>query len=85
MEVPRNGTFAEISVPRALLLEEIPEIVDDFRRAARNALDAGFDGVEIHAANGYLIQQFMCDGSNQRTDQYGGDEKGYIDYPFLPA
>lgn len=67
-----TGKFAEISTPRALRLEEIPAIIADYRRAARNAIDAGFDGVEIHAANGYLIQQFLSDGSNQRTDSYGG-------------
>lgn len=58
--------------PRALTLEEIPGIVEQFRSGARNALEAGFDGVEIHAANGYLIDQFLRDGSNQRTDAYGG-------------
>ena len=63
-----NGTFAEISTPRALTLEEIPAIVDDYRKAARNAINAGFDGVEIHGANGYLIQQFLSDASNKRTD-----------------
>ena len=67
-----TGAFAEIETPRALLREEIPGIIADYRRAARNALDAGFDGVEIHAANGYLIQQFLSDQSNQRTDDYGG-------------
>lgn len=59
-------------VPRALETDEIPGIVEDFRRAAENAKRAGFDGVEIHAANGYLFDQFLHDGSNQRTDQYGG-------------
>ncbi|MCL7707408.1 alkene reductase, partial [Enterobacter kobei] len=58
--------------PRALETHEIPGIVEDFRRAAINAKRAGFDGVEIHAANGYLFDQFLHDGSNQRTDQYGG-------------
>ena len=67
-----NGTFAEISTPRALFLEEIPGIINDYRQAARNAIDAGFDGVEIHAANGYLIHQFLSDSSNLRTDIYGG-------------
>ncbi len=60
------------AIPRALLLEEIPGIINDFRQAARNAIEAGFDGVEIHGANGYLIDQFMRDGSNLRTDEYGG-------------
>jgi len=64
--------FVETSTPRALTLEEIPDIVRDYAHAARNAIDAGFDGVEIHAANGYLIDQFLKTGSNQRTDDYGG-------------
>jgi 2,4-dienoyl-CoA reductase-like NADH-dependent reductase (Old Yellow Enzyme family) len=59
-------------VPRALETHEIPMIVEDFRKAAANAKRAGFDGVEIHAANGYLFDQFLHDGSNKRTDQYGG-------------
>jgi N-ethylmaleimide reductase len=58
--------------PRGLALEEIPNIVEQFRVAAHNALLAGFDGVEIHGANGYLLDQFLRDGSNQRTDAYGG-------------
>jgi N-ethylmaleimide reductase len=58
--------------PRALDTSELPGIVEDYRKAARNALEAGFDGVEIHAANGYLLDQFIRDGSNQRTDAYGG-------------
>ncbi len=60
------------TVPRALSKTEIAAIVDDFRKAAANAIAAGFDGVEIHGANGYLIDQFLRDGSNQRTDEYGG-------------
>jgi N-ethylmaleimide reductase len=67
-----NGTFADVSQPRALELSEIPGIIDDFRRAAKNALEAGFDGVEIHGANGYLLDQFAKDGANKRTDAYGG-------------
>lgn len=67
-----NGTFTEIGTPRELLLEEIPKIIDDYKRATQNAMEAGFDGVEIHAANGYLIQQFLSDKSNHRTDEYGG-------------
>ena len=58
--------------PRALALEEIPTIVEQFRLAAHNALLSEFDGVEIHGANGYLLDQFLRDGSNQRTDAYGG-------------
>ena len=67
-----NGTFTDISEPRALELSEIPGIIEDFRRGAANAVEAGFDGVEIHGANGYLLDQFAKDGSNKRTDQYGG-------------
>jgi len=64
-------TFVDTSEPRALDAEEIPGIVQDYRHAAMNAITAGFDGVEIHAANGYLIDQFLKTGSNQRTDDYG--------------
>lgn len=58
--------------PRALTVEDILEIVDDYAHAAENALAAGFDGVEIHSANGYLLDEFLRDGSNQRSDEYGG-------------
>jgi N-ethylmaleimide reductase len=68
-------TFVDTSEPRALDATELPGIVQDYRHAARNAIDAGFDGVEIHAANGYLIDQFLKTGSNQRTDAYGGSVK----------
>lgn len=59
-------------VPRALETAELPGIVADYRKAAQNCVEAGFDGVEIHAANGYLLDQFIRDGSNQRADTYGG-------------
>src|SRR4051812_13918329 len=64
--------FAEVSEPRALELSEIPGILRDYEQAARHAKQAGFDGVEIHAANGYLLDQFMKDGANKRSDAYGG-------------
>ncbi len=67
-----TGTMAEIGTPRALELTEIAGIIEDYRTATRNAMQAGFDGVEIHAANGYLIHQFLSDGANHRTDNYGG-------------
>lgn len=67
-----QGGFADVSEPRALALEEIPGVVEQFRTAASNAIRAGFDGVEVHAANGYLIDQFLRDGSNTRQDAYGG-------------
>lgn len=61
--------------PRALTLEEIPGVIEEYAHATRNALAAGFDGVEIHAANGYLLDQFLRDSTNKRTDIYGGDKK----------
>lgn len=64
--------FEDVSEPRALGIEEIPALIADYVRAARNAIAAGFDGVELHAANGYLIDQFLRDGSNHRDDAYGG-------------
>jgi len=64
--------FAEVSAPRALETDEIPGVVASYAVAAANAKRAGFDGVEIHGANGYLIDQFLKDGSNHRTDIYGG-------------
>jgi 2,4-dienoyl-CoA reductase-like NADH-dependent reductase (Old Yellow Enzyme family) len=62
----------EYPTPRALETDEIPAIVEAYRKGAENAKAAGFDGVEIHGANGYLLEQFLLDGSNQRSDQYGG-------------
>jgi len=67
-----NNAFAEVSEPRALELSEIPGIIDSYKRGAANAIEAGFDGVEIHGANGYLLDQFAKDGANRRTDAYGG-------------
>jgi N-ethylmaleimide reductase len=64
--------FVDVSMPRALDLAELPGIVDDFRHAAGCAIQAGFDGVELHAAHGYLLDAFLRDGSNHRRDQYGG-------------
>ena len=67
-----TGAFAETSEPRALTIDDIGLILEDYRSGARAALEAGFDGVEIHAANGYLIEQFLKSSTNQRTDEYGG-------------
>ncbi len=61
-----------VSLPRAMTLEDIQTTIQDFKHAAQCAKDAGFDGIEIHAANGYLIDQFIRDKTNQRDDQYGG-------------
>ncbi|KAK9167768.1 hypothetical protein Scep_002959 [Stephania cephalantha] len=70
------------SPPRRLKTEEIPLIINDFRLAARNAIEAGFDGVEIHGANGYLIDQFMKDQVNDRTDDYGGNLQNRCRFPL---
>jgi N-ethylmaleimide reductase len=67
-----DGKVAAYETPRALETEEIGGIVATFRQAAENAMEAGFDGVEIHGANGYLLEQFLQSRSNQRTDRYGG-------------
>jgi len=64
--------FVDVSAPRALHLDEMPGIVADFRHAARCAIAAGFDGVEVHGAHGYLLDAFLRDGTNKRTDAYGG-------------
>ncbi len=64
--------FVPCSAPRQLRLDEIAGVIADYRRAARNAIDAGFDGVEVHGANGYLLEQFLRDSINDRADAYGG-------------
>ncbi|WP_339526544.1 alkene reductase [Pseudomonas sp. EA_35y_Pfl2_R111] len=69
---PGVGELVQPSLPRALELAEIRDLVGQYAQAARNAIDAGFDGVEIHAANGYLVNQFISAHSNQRDDAYGG-------------
>lgn len=76
--LPAKGKFkfpdreADFPVPRELAADEIPAIIDDFAQAARHARDAGFDGVELHGANGYLHDQFLQDVSNRRHDRWGG-------------
>jgi N-ethylmaleimide reductase len=64
--------MAPFETPRAMELGEIPALIQDFVHAAQQAKAAGFDGVEVHSANGYLLDQFLQDGSNKRTDNYGG-------------
>ncbi|XP_055808747.1 12-oxophytodienoate reductase 1 [Solanum dulcamara] len=72
-QIRSNGVDVEqFTPPRRLTKDEIPQIINDFRVAARNAIEAGFDGVEIHGAHGYLIDQFMKDQVNDRSDKYGG-------------
>jgi len=68
--------FVEVSQPRALRDEEIAGLIDDYRAAARNAIAAGFDGIEVHSANNYLLEQFLRDSVNDREGPYGGDIAG---------
>ena len=72
------GGFAEVSAPRALETSEIPAVVADYAQAAVNAQKAGFDGIEIHGANGYLVDQFLKDGTNTRNDAYGGSVENRV-------
>ncbi|RLN04123.1 hypothetical protein C2845_PM13G19430 [Panicum miliaceum] len=67
-----DGSYGKYPTPRRVATSEIPEIVEQYRQAAVNAIKAGFDGIEIHGAHGYLIDQFLKDGINDRTDEYGG-------------
>ncbi len=76
-----NG-FEDVSAPRALSLEELPRVVADYVGAARNAIQAGFDGVEVHGANGYLLEQFLRDSINDRTDRYGGSIENRCRFPL---
>jgi N-ethylmaleimide reductase len=70
--------FVDVSMPRALRLDEIPGIIADFRHACGCAMEAGFDGVELHGAHGYLLDAFLRDGTNHRTDAYGGSIENRI-------
>ncbi len=87
-----SGSFAatadglkEHPVPRALETDEIQAIIQEFRVGAQLAQEAGFDGVEIHGANGYLLEQFTCDGTNLRIDQYGGSLENRLRFPLEVA
>ncbi|MBK1726091.1 alkene reductase [Halorhodospira neutriphila] len=80
--ISAESGMVDIPTPRALETEEIPGIVEQFRQGAENAWAAGFDGVEIHAANGYLLDQFLRSGSNARTDAYGGSVDNRIRLPL---
>ena len=74
--------FEDVSTPRALSTEELPRVVAEYVRAARNAIEAGFDGVEVHGANGYLLEQFLRDSVNDRTDRYGGSVENRCRFPI---
>ncbi|MFA0412028.1 alkene reductase, partial [Vibrio splendidus] len=71
-----NGTdepgFVDVVEPREMTKQDIKAVVEQYRQAALNAIEAGFDGIELHAANGYLINQFIDSEANNRTDEYGG-------------
>ncbi len=84
---PRGQAFTrdglkDFVLPRALETNEIPRIVEDYRYAATNAKRAGFDGVEIHSANNYLLEQFVRDSTNHRTDEYGGSVENRLRFPL---
>lgn len=76
-----DGVPASTAMPRALKADEIPALVEEFAQAARNVRAAGIDGVELHCASGYLINQFLNPGSNQRTDAWGGEAENRIRFP----
>ncbi len=87
-EIPYDGVsftskgWVPVSPNRALRVDEIPALLDDYRKAAQNAKAAGFDGVELHGGNGYLLDQFLQDGSNHRTDEYGGSPENRARLPL---
>jgi N-ethylmaleimide reductase len=76
------GGFVDVSEPRALATDELAGVVAEYHAAAERAMDAGFDGVEIHGANGYLLDQFTRDGSNHRDDAYGGSLENRLRFPL---
>lgn len=80
--ISADSGMVEITTPRALTLEEMPDIVEQFRQGAENAKHAGFDGVEVHAANGYLLDQFLRSGSNHRDDAYGNSLENRLRLPL---
>ncbi|MAM87877.1 MAG: alkene reductase [unclassified Hahellaceae] len=81
--VSAESGMVEIPEPRALRTEEIQDIVEQFRKGAQNAKEAGFDGVEVHGANGYLLDQFLKSGSNKRTDEFGGSLENRLRLPLM--
>ena len=83
--ISADSGMVPVSEPRALATDEIAGVVEEFRRGAENAKAAGFDGVEIHGANGYLLDQFTRSGTNQRDDQYGGSMENRLRFPLEVA
>ena len=82
---PSDVAFGHYPAPRAMTVEEIRKTVDDFRKGAAHALDAGFDVVEIHGAHGYLLHEFCSPLSNRRTDEYGGSLENRMRFPLEVA
>ncbi|MWJ28789.1 N-ethylmaleimide reductase [Halomonas sp. ZH2S] len=80
--ISADSGMVDIPTPRALTTEEMPDIVAQYRKGAENAKQAGFDGVEVHCANGYLLDQFLRSGSNQRDDDYGGSLENRLRLPL---
>ena len=80
--IDAHSGMVEVLEPRALRSDEIPSIVEQYRQGAENALRAGFDGVEVHAANGYLLDQFIRSGSNRRDDEFGGTVENRLRFPL---
>ena len=70
-----DATFIPVETPREMNKDDIKKVIDEFAQGAKNAMEAGFDGVEIHGANGYIIDQFLRSNSNKRTDEYGGSKE----------
>ncbi len=81
--ISAESGMLDVLEPRALETDEIPGVVEQFRMGAENAKQAGFDGVEIHSANGYLLDQFIRTSSNQRTDEYGGSIENRLRFPLM--
>ena len=81
-KVKSSSGDLDYETPRALEVDELPRVAQDYARAAQHAIEAGFDGVEIHGANGYLLDQFIRDGVNQRTDDYGGSVENRWRFPL---
>lgn len=73
-----DATFVPVEEPKAMTKKDIEQVVEEFRIGAKNTIEAGFDGVEIHGANGYLIDQFLRSNSNERTDEYGGNKENRV-------
>ncbi|MGD7201737.1 hypothetical protein ACQCRF_27635, partial [Ralstonia pseudosolanacearum] len=74
--------MAEFAKPKKMAGDDFQTVIEEYKAAARNAIDAGFDGVEVHGANGYLLDQFMKDEANDRTDEYGGALKNRCRFPL---